>query len=1177
MAKEYEMLFKLNAQMGSAYQQTFKAAQSSIKNFNTEYRTLSSTASDITGYQRQQSACESTKAKLDMLKQQYDNIQREMDETGNSSSDLQNKLLAKKAQIDKTTAAYQQQMEKLEAYRQRLEGAGVDTDNLKDEEKRLREELERLRHELEQGGEEEEKFGDKGKEAMSELGAAIAAAGIVQGLKKIGQAFADCIDVTAEFEAGVSQIAATMGVTTDEITDLSAFAKEMGAATSFSAVESADALNVLAMAGLNAEQQIEALPTVLDLAAAGAMEIATAAGYVTGAVKGFSDEMSNSGYYADLMAKGATMANTNVDQLGAALSAASATASSYGQEAESVTVALLRLAEQNVTGTEAATKLNRAMADLYTPTEEAAAVLDGLGVATYDEQGNARDLNTVMDDLKVALQGYSAEQQNSYKATIFTTNGLNAFNKMTVSSTETVERFWDGLANAGGSASEQAATQLDNFKGSTVILNSAIEGTRIALGELYTGALQKITNVATNIFSGITKFIQQNPILVKAIVALTVGVAAFVVGLTVYITVSKVAKAATDALHASMKDNPYLLVGTLIAGVVVALGTFIASTSLAEDSTKRLSAVSQQQADHIDDLKLKYAEVSSTMGETSAEAQLLKKQIDDETASFEANKQTVAELQEELQATHDAYVEMESGYRKSIDSINGEFSSTSKLIDELNSLTSAEEQTAASKEKILAIVDILNERIPELGLNYDVLTGALNMTPEDIQSAAAKEAETDTRQKNYEQLKAALAQREDLTKKLDLAYDQYAAAQDKAYELEKTDYHGSAYGIELSSAAYKAAVEEFRTAETQHEEALADWQANETEIAELSEKLAGSTEDASDGIGEMDVATSRLNESMEALTKSYNDAYDAALNSISGQNKLWDDAAEVSATSVDSVIAAQESQTQYWTDYKTNIDTLLGYSGQIEGLSEMVATFGDGSADSVNMVAGMAEAAASGDPTKLQELVDAWMANKAAQDEAAGSLADLTTGYSDAMAQIGEEFANQVPAWDLSKEAGDAGMNTVQGYIDAAKDMLPAVYAAYQSVGQTAMNAIRSASWYGNSTGDGYAIGTESATPGFHLVGENGPELMFFNGGEQVLTAEETAALMNNRPDPVGISLGGGGENVTITFAPQYTISGDQNADEIREILIAHDAELIEQLREVIKEEKEDAQRRAYV
>ncbi len=118
--KQYEMLFQLNAKLGSQYSSTLKAAQSELLKFNQEYRNLATTANDISAYQRQQTAVENTKDKLALLQQQYDNIQKEMEETGTYSSDLENKLLSKKAQIDKTTKAYNDQIAKLDDYERGL-------------------------------------------------------------------------------------------------------------------------------------------------------------------------------------------------------------------------------------------------------------------------------------------------------------------------------------------------------------------------------------------------------------------------------------------------------------------------------------------------------------------------------------------------------------------------------------------------------------------------------------------------------------------------------------------------------------------------------------------------------------------------------------------------------------------------------------------------------------------------------------------------------------------------------------------------------------------------------------------------------------------------------------------------------------------------------------------------
>ena len=237
-----------------------------------------------------------------------------------------------------------------------------------------------------------ESIGSAGKIALGTYigNSAIKATEAVAGLAK------SAIEVGSNFESAMSQVAATMGITVDEINAgsssfemLKEKAKEMGASTKFTATQAAEGLNILAMAGLSAEEAVAGIDTVLSLAAAGAMSLDDAATYVTGSVKAFSDNMDNAGYYADLMAKGATLANTNVKALGEAMTGVGATAASYGQSADSLTLSLLRLAEQNITGSEAATAMNRAMMDLYTPTDKAKVELERLGIAVYDADGNA--------------------------------------------------------------------------------------------------------------------------------------------------------------------------------------------------------------------------------------------------------------------------------------------------------------------------------------------------------------------------------------------------------------------------------------------------------------------------------------------------------------------------------------------------------------------------------------------------------------------------------------------------------------------------------------------------------------------------------------------------------------------------------------------------------------------
>lgn len=320
------------------------------------------------------------------------------------------------------------------------------------------------------------------------------------------------IDAGMNFDTAMSQVAATMGTTVDKIGNVKAKAEEMGRTTKYTATEAAEGMNILAQAGLSADEQISGIGTVLNLASAGAMSLEESASYTTGAVKGFGDSMSNASYYADLMAKGATLANTDVRGLGEAFSGSAATAKNYGQSADSVTLSLLRLAEQNVTGSVASTALNRAMADLYTPTDNAAKALDQLGVSAYKTNGDAKDFNDLVDELNGSLQGMTAEQKNNALATIFTTQGLQAFNKMTASSDATVQKFWKGIQDSSGSAAQQAATQLDNLQGDMTLLSSATEGLELAFYNTFSGTVRGAVKGITSEVSGLAEAMESGGI-----------------------------------------------------------------------------------------------------------------------------------------------------------------------------------------------------------------------------------------------------------------------------------------------------------------------------------------------------------------------------------------------------------------------------------------------------------------------------------------------------------------------------------------------------------------------------------------------------------------------------------------------------------------------------------------
>lgn len=443
----------------------------------------------------------------------------------------------------------------------------------------------------------------------------------------IAGAAAAAIKTAADFEASMSQVAATMGKSVDEIGELTSLAQHMGATTAFSASEAAEGINILAMAGLNITQIGDSLGTVLDLAAAGAMDMGSSASYVVGAVKGFGDEMSNASKYADLMAKGATLANTDVAALGEAISFGAATANGYRQSADSMTLSLLRLAEQNVVGQTAATSLNRAMADLYTPTAGAKKALDSLKISAYNADGTAKDFNEVVDSLAGALKGMSEEEANAVKNTIFTTNGLNAFNKMTASSKSRVDELKEGLQDSLGSASQQAKTQLDNLSGQLTILKSAVEGAAIAFGNKMLPYIKNAVSYAQNLMDKINGLsdAQMSNILKWAGIAAAAGPALMVFGKVVSIigtvqrTIGSVTKAIANfgGIMGMITSPAGIVIGALAAiavGAVLIIKNWDKVKSFLQNVKGWFADAFEQAGLSVEDFKSKFTAIGSAVG-----------------------------------------------------------------------------------------------------------------------------------------------------------------------------------------------------------------------------------------------------------------------------------------------------------------------------------------------------------------------------------------------------------------------------------------------------------------------------------------------------------------------------------------------------------------------------------
>jgi TP901 family phage tail tape measure protein len=260
---------------------------------------------------------------------------------------------------------------------------------------------------------------------LKDVGGAIASAG-----KALVGFAADSVQVGQTFDAAMSQVAATMGITTDQIGELRDFAQEMGATTQFSATQAAEALNYMALAGYDAETSMEMMPNVLNLAAAGAMDLARASDMVTDASSALGLDLEQTTEMVDQMAKAASKSNTSVAQLGDAILTVGGTAKQLTGGTTELSTALGILADSGIKGAEGGTHLRNILLALSPQTDKAANAMEALGFTAYDAEGNLRPLNDVFSQLQASLDGMTTEERQNVLSDIFNKTDLAAVDAM---------------------------------------------------------------------------------------------------------------------------------------------------------------------------------------------------------------------------------------------------------------------------------------------------------------------------------------------------------------------------------------------------------------------------------------------------------------------------------------------------------------------------------------------------------------------------------------------------------------------------------------------------------------------------------------------------------------------------------------------------------------------------
>ena len=307
------------------------------------------------------------------------------------------------------------------------------------------------------------------------------------------------IAVGSQYETSMSSVQAISGATADEMETLRAVAREMGATTRYSASESADALGYMALAGWDVEQMTSALPSVLNLATAGQLDLATASDIVTDMMSMFGIEAENASQASDVFAAAQAKSNTNVEQLSEALRMAGPAASSAGNSLEDTSAVLGILANNGIKGSSAGTALNAMFMDLQKSAENGAVAIGDTSVAVYDTEGNMRSMVDIVQDVEKATQGMSDEQRNAALSQIFQQQSLRGVNVLLNEGSDSLVDLQNELINSNGAAQDMADIMDDNMQGSLLAMKSAAEEVAIQFFEMAEGPIRAIIDGITDL------------------------------------------------------------------------------------------------------------------------------------------------------------------------------------------------------------------------------------------------------------------------------------------------------------------------------------------------------------------------------------------------------------------------------------------------------------------------------------------------------------------------------------------------------------------------------------------------------------------------------------------------------------------------------------------------------
>jgi TP901 family phage tail tape measure protein len=1005
-------------------------------------------------------------------------------------------------------------------------------------------EVEKFGDKSEETGKQSEESSKKSRDGIKELQGVLASAGIAATLNEIKNGFFDCSEAAAQFETSTAMVATIADTSQKSLSSISKEVRSYSNETGEAASDMAEATYQAISASVNTADAAAFAGTATKLAVGGFTSATTAVDVLTTAINAYGLAASDATQLSDYLITTQNLGKTSVDQLAQSVGKVIPLASAYNVQMDNLSSAYAVLTANGIATAESGTYLKSMLNELGDTGSGVSEVLlnsTGKTFAQLMEQGYS--LGDVMAMLGNAVDGDSTAFNALWNSTEAGIGALSLFN----AGADKYNSVLESMRTSAGATEKAYSTMADTTDKSKQRMENAFNNLKISVGDVLNPALTQVYEGFTNVFAGMSDFVDEHPAVVAAISAIAVGVGGFTGALAAYNLTTTAAKFVTEAFTATLAANPYVLAAAGIVAVTAAAVTLTGVLITQSDEYEGMTATCRDQYDELQRLNDQYNAACEQYGENSDAANSLRYQLDQLNDEFEANRQTVKEFVAECDGLVESHNKVMDAYNSSTSSIKDQELGTLALTQRLGELASQNTQTTASYTEMKAIIDQLNADVPGLGLTYDGVTESVDATVEAIKKAAKAQADSEYKAEQQQTYVDLLKEQSSLEQQiaeaeanLDAERQRRGMRQDDVTG-DWVSGSGSGFWMEDSPWVawtsdiddYKKSLEELQAAYDENQQTLSDIEGEWRGVAQAVEDAQNQTVTYDEAVS---MATSSAQSALDELTAAYDKAYESARTSIEGQIGLFDTMKTSSELSISDMEKAMQSQTDYLNLYSENLKKAAEY-GLDDGLIKSLSDGSEESAGYINAIIQNIEklgGSTEGMPAAASKFVDEFNSKfeetEKAKDAFADNIAKMETDFDKTMSDIEQTMTGTVEKMEMADEAKEAAQATIKAYCDAIRSMTGEAGSAAEAVANAAASHLKTTptTTPTATTVAGHANGTLSAQEDVYIAGEKGPELIIGARGSEVFPTQETERILaavnsaenaTNAPEPTASPL----------------------------------------------------------